>query len=56
MSITILDDRRDGEAVRVTAADYNGAAENPFDGCPFTAVPAWLQAAMGKGWVTVYLS
>ena len=34
------------EAVKVTAADYNPAIENPWDGCPFSEVTAWLEAAI----------
>lgn len=31
------------EAVRVTAADFNGSS---WDGCPFSAVPKWLADAV----------
>jgi hypothetical protein len=34
------------EAVRVTAADYNPAIEHPWDGCPFSEIPYWLEAAV----------
>lgn len=34
------------EAVRVTAADYNG---RDWDGCPFSDVPEWLAAALRDG-------
>jgi hypothetical protein len=43
MSIVLIDDRRNGEAVRITAADWNGSS---FDGCPFSATPEWLKAAI----------
>lgn len=38
------------EAVRVTAADFNGYN---FDSSPFTAVPLWLQEAINSGVVHV---
>jgi hypothetical protein len=34
------------DAVRVTAADYNGQT---WDGSPFSEVPDWLAAAVGAG-------
>lgn len=34
------------EAVRVTAADFNGRT---FDGCPFDEVPEWLTDALDTG-------
>lgn len=33
----------DNNAVRVTAADWNG---HEFDGCPFSHIPEWLHDAL----------
>lgn len=35
--------------VKVTAADYNPAIANPWDGCPFSSLPQWLVAALSAG-------
>lgn len=51
MSATILDNRMDGEAVRVTAADYNGST---FDSNPFSDGTDWLQNALMTERITVY--
>lgn len=37
------------EAVRVTAADFNGES---WDGCPFTEMPDWLIQANENGTLT----
>lgn len=37
------------EAVRVTAADYNPALETPWDSCPFSEIPDWLEIAANDG-------
>jgi hypothetical protein len=37
------------DAVRVTAADYNGKT---WDGCPFSEVPEWLKNAIENGTIT----
>lgn len=38
--------------VSVKAVDYNPAAREPFDGLPFSALPAWLQTAIRTGRVS----
>ncbi len=40
------------EKVKITAADYNPMIANPWDGCPFNAVPKWLTEALDNGVVT----
>lgn len=49
MSVLILDSKLNGEAVRVTAADYNGS----FDGNPFSMGPEWLIEAIIAKKITV---
>jgi len=38
------------EAVRITAADYNG---KDWDGSPFSTIPEWLKEAIEQGIVSV---
>lgn len=40
------------DAVRVTAADFNG---HDWDGSPFSAMPEWLESAVGTGDVVVHM-
>jgi hypothetical protein len=54
MSIVILDTKREGQGVRVTAADYCPQADSPFDGSPFSVIPDWLQQAIVELKVVVY--
>jgi hypothetical protein len=56
MSVLILDNRIEGEAVRVTAVDYNHALpiERAFDGNPFSMGPEWLVEALLHEKITVY--
>lgn len=39
------------EAVRVTAADFNGAS---FDGSPFSEMPDWLGTAWDAGTLSIH--
>lgn len=40
------------EAVQVTAADFNPAVEQGWDGSPFSELPRWLVDAISQGHMT----
>lgn len=40
------------EAVKITAADYNPLAKEPWDGSPFSEFPSWLEEAVKAETIT----